>query len=182
MIKSLSGRNVFLRGGIFVSKSVIKPIWVQISTRSSFFIQSSKAWRASACSTWAEGRRRSAGAQGDFVVDERVVETCPGSIVLVATIIQVVKVRPVDGSQAHGARLARGVEVAPREVERAQPAGGLADGVDLGMGGGVVVGRHAVGALGHDDTVLHYHGGEGAAARFTLSTDRAIARRMNCSL
>ena len=71
---------------------------------------------------------------------------------------------PEGRGQAHGAWLAAGVEGGPAEIEGAESAAGAADGGDLGVGGGVVVGGDAVDAVerltvGGDD-----HGAERAAA------------------
>ena len=63
--------------------------------------------------------------------------------------------RPIDGAQAHRARLAGGIDVASGEVERAQTARSLAYAVHLGVRRRVVVDSNAVRRLG-DDFVATY--------------------------
>ena len=55
---------------------------------------------------------------------------------------------------------------AVRQVEGAQLATGFADGVDLGMGGGVVVEGDAVGSAGDDFTIFHDDGAKRASTIF----------------
>ena len=52
-----------------------------------------------------------------FFVDEMVVEVDGGGILLCATIIDMAQPRPIDGTEAHGAWLAGGVDVAVCEFE-----------------------------------------------------------------
>ena len=71
---------------------------------------------------------------------------------------------PIDGSEAHGAGFARGVDGAAREVERAQLATGLTDGVHLSVCCWVVVDGYAVTAACDDGSVLHDDGSEGTTS------------------
>ena len=84
------------------------------------------------------------GLERYFVVDKVVVEANGGGILAVVGIIDLVDACPIDGTQTHGAWLARGVDLTAREVERAQTLGGAAYAVDLSMCCGVVVYGHAV--------------------------------------
>lgn len=59
------------------------------------------------------------GLERHLLVNEVVVEADGGSILAVVAVEDAVKMRPIDGAQAHRARLAGGVDVAASEVERA---------------------------------------------------------------
>ena len=102
--------------------------------------------------------------EGQLLIDKIVVETYSGRVLTVVGVVDVIQMGPVDGTQTHGARLARSVNLASAQVERAQPQGGRADGAHLGVGRGVGVQGHHVGRLGHDDPAAGYHGTKGAAA------------------
>lgn len=102
--------------------------------------------------------------QGQFVVDERVVEADAGGVGFVVAVIDFVQMGPVDGSQAHGTGLARGIDFASAEVERVQLLAGGADGAHFGMGRRVVVGRYAVHARGYYLAVFHDDGSERTSA------------------
>jgi hypothetical protein len=56
-----------------------------------------------------------------------------------------------------------GVEVAAFELEGAQRLAGLADGIDLGVAGGVVGGSDLVEAAGNNLPIFHHHRTEWAA-------------------
>ena len=118
----------------------------------------------------AEQRDKRNGAFFDmlfqFLVDEVVGEVDGGSILFRVAVVDALDMRPIDGAQTHGARLAGGIDDAVRKVEGAQFAACLADGVHLGMGGGVVVAGDAVRAAGDNFSVLHDDGPEGTATIF----------------
>ena len=61
---------------------------------------------------------------------------------------------PINGTQTHGARFARGIEVAAGEVESAQLTAGRTYGLYFGMSRGVVVGRDAVDTGGYHPAVF----------------------------
>jgi MoxR-like ATPase len=71
---------------------------------------------------------------------------------------------PEDGAEAHGAGLATGVDFAAGEVVVLQGGGGVADGGDLGVGGGVKGGRDEIDAFGEELSVADDDGAEGPAA------------------
>lgn len=71
--------------------------------------------------------------------------------------------RPVGGSQAHGAGFAGGVEGAAGDVKMPCCLAGGADGVDFGVGGGVVAADDAVIAFAEDFAVAHDKRAKGAA-------------------
>ena len=71
---------------------------------------------------------------------------------------------PVDGTQAHGARFARGVDNATREVERVQLLASPANGVHFRMSRGVEIDGDTITAAGNDFSVLDDDSAEGTAA------------------
>ena len=84
-------------------------------------------------------RKAAAGTgTGDFAIEELVVESRPGGILPGTGEVDPGDPRPVGRGQAHRTGLATRIEHAPVEVERPEFAAGLADGHDLGVGGGVV--------------------------------------------
>ncbi len=99
-----------------------------------------------------------------LLVDEVVGEVNGGGILFRVAVIDALDMRPIDGAQTHGARLAGGIDDAVRKVEGAQFAAGLTDGVHFCMGGGVIVAGHAIGAASYDFTVPHDDCPEGTAA------------------
>ena len=70
---------------------------------------------------------------------------------------------PIDCAEAHWAWLARGVDFAALEVEGAEALACLADGVDFGMGCGVVVEGYGVARCGNDFAIFDYYGSEWSA-------------------
>ena len=61
---------------------------------------------------------------------------------------------PIDGTQAHRTRLARGIDFATLQIEGLQLAGSLSDAVHFGMSRRVEVDGYAVRSLSNDDTIL----------------------------
>lgn len=102
-------------------------------------------------------------AAREEVVEFAIAEPDEGIILYGATIVHPAYVGPKAGAEAHVARLAGGVDIAPCEVVRAQAAAGVANGLHLAVGGGVVLAEHAVVAETHGLAVLHHHRPEGAA-------------------
>ena len=90
----------------------------------------------------------------NLLINELVVEADLCRILSVVGIIDSVEVRPIDGTQAHRTRFARGINLAPLQVECLQGTSCLTNGIHLGMGGRVVVDGDAIGSLSHDDSVL----------------------------
>lgn len=72
-----------------------------------------------------------------------------------AAIIHLLDIGPKAGAEAHVARLARGVELAAREVESVEVVARVADGRNLAMASGVVVAHHAVMPMSHNLAILH---------------------------
>ena len=114
----------------------------------------------------AEGRRGQVagrGRQRQFAVDKGIVEACRRRIVLRGGIEEAAQPCPVNRAQTHGARLARGVDVAAREVKSVQLRRCGTDGLHLGVRRGVVVGCHAIHALGNHLAAARNHRSERAA-------------------
>ncbi len=72
-------------------------------------------------------------------------------------VIEAADARKRDRSRAHGAGLERDVEVAVDQPFAAERRGGLPQGHDLGMGGGVAIGERAITGLRDQVTVAGDH-------------------------
>ena len=103
----------------------------------------------------------------EFGIDEGVVEASAGGIGGSGGVEDASGTSPVDGAEAHGARLASAVEIATGKLEIAQDVAGLADGDDFGVGGGIVGGGDAVGTFSDDAVAFDDESGERAAAAGT---------------
>ena len=79
-----------------------------------------------------------------FFVDQRVVKAYFSGIVTSVAEVDGVKANPVDRPQAHGARLATGVENTARQLEGTQRLAGFTNGVHFGVGSGIVAGGNTV--------------------------------------
>ena len=101
-----------------------------------------------------------------LLVNEIIGEVDGGGILFRVAIVDALDMRPIDGTEAHRTRLARGVDDTIREVESAEFAASLTDGVHLGMGGGVVVASDAVGTASDDFSIFHNDGPEGTTPVF----------------
>ena len=78
---------------------------------------------------------------------------------------------PVDGPEAHRAGFTRGVDDAAVQVEGAQGAAGRPDGIDLGVGRGIVVEGDAVGPGAEKEAEETIHGkGESISCLFKVSS------------
>src|SRR5690606_27298456 len=99
----------------------------------------------------------------DLVVDEIVAEPDPRSVAARAGVVHALHPGPVDGRQAHGARLAARVQLAPLQAEGLQPPARAADGHDLGMRRGIVGRCHPVPAAADHLAVSYHHRAERAA-------------------
>lgn len=103
------------------------------------------------------------GFHVDFFIDECVVKSGLGGFVASVGIKDAVWSGPVDGAEAHGARLATRVNVAACQLECIQVTAGVPYRDHFRMGGGVVGGGDAVGATAHDLTVFYDHTAERSA-------------------
>src|SRR5580692_7659746 len=92
-----------------------------------------------------------------------VVETNFGGIVTGVSEIDRIQPDPINRAQAHGTWLAAGVEYATRQLKGAQRLACLADGIHLGVSGGIIVRRHAVDPGRNDLAVPYDHRSKGAA-------------------
>lgn len=93
-------------------------------------------------------------------VDEVVGELDGGRILTGVCVIDPVDAGSVDSPEAHGAGFTRGVDDAAVQVEGVQGAAGRPNGIDLGVGRGIVVEGDAVGSGGDDFPILHDDGPE----------------------
>lgn len=97
------------------------------------------------------------------IIQKAVVEADSSGIVRRRTVETLRDFRPDDSRQAHGARLAGGVDDAVVEGEAAEFLGGVADGDHLCVGRRVVCLQDAVMARGDDFTGADYDGTKRAA-------------------
>ena len=114
-------------------------------------------------------------------VDEVVGELDGFRILAGVCVVDPVDAGPVDGPEAHGTGFTRGVDDAAVQVEGVQGAAGRPDGIDLGVGRGIVVEGDAVGPGGDDSPSFTMTAPKGPPPCATLSTDSRIASRMNAS-
>ena len=99
----------------------------------------------------------------ELAVDERIVEADARSVGGQVAKVHTSQVRPIDGAQAHGAWLARGVNLAILKNESAEFGAGLANGDDLRVGGWIVGRGHAIHTFRDDDAIFDDHGAERSA-------------------
>lgn len=101
--------------------------------------------------------------QVELVVDDPVVKAGAGGVFSRGGVVNLFRARPVDGRHAHRARFATGIDLATAEDEAVQRLAGGADGHDLAVCGGVIVGGDPVDATGDDLAVFHDDRAEGPA-------------------
>src|SRR5689334_23125630 len=100
---------------------------------------------------------------GEFAVDEGVVEARGGGVGGSGGVENFGWARPIDGAEAHRTGFAGGEKLAVIELKRFEPLAGFTNGNDFGVGGGVVRGSDAVGAGGDESAILGDDCGERAA-------------------
>src|SRR5260370_32752230 len=96
--------------------------------------------------------------QRHFAIDELIVEADCRCLLAGVRVIERAESGPIDGAQAHRARLATRIDLAIRQMESAGLRAGATDGDDFGVGGGVAGRGDLVATFGHDDAVTHDHG------------------------
>jgi allantoinase len=99
----------------------------------------------------------------ELLINEVVVETNLGGIVTGISEIHRVQPDPINRAQAHRTWFATGVEYATRQLKGAQRFACLADGIHLGMSGGIIVRRYAVDPGSDDLSVPDDDRSKGAA-------------------
>jgi len=99
-----------------------------------------------------------------FLIDETVVEADICGILGCIAVVDGAAAGPVDRGQTHGAGFAAGVDIAVRELEGVKLPACLADGNDLGVGGGVVVCGDAVGCARDDLAAFDDDGAKGPSS------------------
>lgn len=113
-------------------------------------------------------RQRGNGALGGgkryLVVDECVVEAYGRSVGACIGVVDALDAGPINRTQAHGAGLARAVNLATAQVESARSSARSTNGAHLGVGRGVVQEGYAVGAGCHNLAIAHDDRSKGAAA------------------
>ena len=144
--------------------------------------ESSQSWKdslASSLRSMAEGMAAVADGQGEFAIEEGVVERDAGCVGAGVAEPDAIDAGPVDGGEAHGAGLAAGVDFAAVEAEGVEVSAGGADGFDFRVGGGVVVAGDGVAAFADDGAISDETAPKGPPwPERTLSLARAMARRM----
>ena len=91
----------------------------------------------------------------ELFVDEIIGEVDVAGVFFGVAVINAFQMGPVAGTEAHGAGLARSIDDAIGKVKGTQLLAGLPNGVDFGVGSGIVVNSDAVGTAGHDLAVLY---------------------------
>jgi hypothetical protein len=107
-------------------------------------------------------------------IDQRVVKADLRGIGIGVGEINAGEPGPVDGSQAHGTRLAGSVDLAAFKIEDAKFLAGIANGADFGMRGGIVGGSNLIRAFGNNRAVFHNDRAEGATASRVDVIDREL--------
>ena len=100
------------------------------------------------------------GRLGKLAVDEVIVKVDGCGIHLGVCKVDLFEARPVDGCQAHGARLAAGVDHGAGEIKVSDVRAGRTNRAHLCMRSWVIASGHLVGALADHHAVLHNHGAE----------------------
>src|SRR5262245_46161290 len=113
-------------------------------------------WRAQV-HAWNDASRR---YKRHFAIDEFVVEADRRRLLAGVRVVERAEARPVDGAEAHRARLATRIDLAVRQMESAESHTGAADGDDFRVGRGVVGRGDFVPAFRHDGAVAHNHRSE----------------------
>ena len=111
------------------------------------------------------GREMPLGAgECELVVNERVIEAVLCRVGLGAGEVDPFQTRPIDGSEAHRARLAGCINLAAAQIEGAEGTGSTTNGADLRVSRRVIVGSDSVGAGCDDFSVACYDRSEWSAA------------------
>ena len=92
--------------------------------------------------------------QSNFPVDERIIETDFGRVTRGISEIHVRETTPVDGTEAHGAGFARGVQFAIQQLKIAQFAAGLPDRHYFRVSRGIIRKGHTICSLAHNRCVF----------------------------
>ena len=99
----------------------------------------------------------------EFLIEENVIESSVCRIGGAGAVVDGIDPRPVGRRQAHGARLATGIELAAGQGEGSQGFRRRADGVDLAVGRGIVGRGHGVDSLAQNPSITHDQGGKWSA-------------------
>src|SRR6185503_17865989 len=95
--------------------------------------------------------------QGKLPVYEFVVETHVRRICSRIGIVDAVKLRPINRTEAHGTRLAAREDIAVRQVDAIEHGACLANSDDFGMGAGIGCGSDLVPPLRDNPVIAHDH-------------------------
>ena len=112
------------------------------------------------------------GTEGDFAIDEVIVKADVGSVGTRIGIIDLVEMRPIDGTETHRARLTRTIDFTAREIKGLEFVTRLTDGIDLGMSRRVMVFCHTVTGFGDDLAIT----GDDSAKRTSAMMNAADAQ------
>jgi len=100
---------------------------------------------------------------GNFPVDEGVVETGFRGIGCSCGEINAIEARPVNGPQAHEARLTASINLTTCELKCSEFLAGFSNGNHFGVGGGIVRWGYTVSGLGDNFSILYNQRTEGTA-------------------
>jgi hypothetical protein len=118
----------------------------------------------------------------DLRIDQRIVEANERGIGRAVSETDASQVRPVDGAQAHRARLAGSKDFAIAQLEGTKLAARLTDGNDLRMCGGIECGGDLICSFGNDGIILDHHRAEGPAPTGMHILDRQLNRARHKNL
>ena len=108
-----------------------------------------------------------------FVKEKCVIETRERRLMAIIGEIDSIEASPVDCRQAHGTRLAAGINCRPSQAEIVQRGARLPDGDDFRMSGRVVRRRNLIPAFSDHPSVLDDDGAE----RSPAAADHVLARQ-----
>ncbi len=114
----------------------------------------------------------------DEAVDIVIAEADAGRVLRGVAEVRGSDVGPDDGAEAHGTGVARGVDLAPREIARAEVPAGVAYGLDLGVAGRILSGQNPVVPAADNFPVLHDDGAEGTS----LAAFQIAAGLLRCTV
>ena len=129
-----------------------------------FLLPKAEGFEALGTHEWQRGNGALGGGKRYLVVDEGVVEAYGRSVGAGVSVVDALDAGPIDSTQAHGAGLARAVNLAATKVESALSSTSSTNGTHLGVGRGVVQEGYAVGAGCHNLAIAHDDRSKGAAA------------------
>ena len=111
----------------------------------------------------------------NLFIDEVIIKANVGSIFAVVSIIDFVKVCPIDGTKAHWTRFAGGEDFVTRKVESIQLLACFTDSCNLCMGCWVVEKSHSIASFSNNFSVPGNNGTE-----WSTAISYTISREIDC--